>query len=138
MPGLFDRLQSEIEGRERQAGLSPVDLLDLPDAGRRVVQLLARQGELADAAIAEGLGLDAPALEPVLADLVERGFILRRAIRGIPHSRTYFGQRRAREVPLNIWDTLAERTAPEDTASQGAPRSPGEAPESGEGGDGGG
>ena len=39
MPGMFDRLRSDLDARDKMAGLTPMDLLDLPDVERQIVQL---------------------------------------------------------------------------------------------------
>jgi hypothetical protein len=113
MPGLFDRLQDEIQHRDKVAGLSPVDLLDMPDAPRRILLLLMRQGEMTLPALAAALGPDgedAAALEAALADLARQAFVLRREVAGqAPSYRTSFGQRRRRDLPLGLWSMLEGR-----------------------------
>ncbi|MCB0217202.1 MAG: hypothetical protein H6648_06045 [Caldilineae bacterium] len=110
MAGLFDRLQQDLEQREKMAGISPVDLLDMPDDLRTLVLLLSRKGELPLATLCELAGLTEAEATHLLGALEEKGFVLGREIKGVPHYRTYFGQRRRREVPLDIWASLSELT----------------------------
>jgi hypothetical protein len=125
--GLFDRIQNEVEQRERMAGISPVDLLDLPDDERELVLLLSRRGEMSLARLAELADKPAESCRSLLSDLEERGFVLVREIKGEAHYRTYFGMRRRREVPIDIWASLSDLT---ESGSE-----PGE-PKRGEDGDG--
>lgn len=128
MPGLFDRLQEEITHQDKVAGMSTVDLLDMEDGARQIVQLLMRRGELSLAAIAEALGPEGQDLEALatrLQDVVGQGFILRRDRDGEAFYHTAFGRRRRQALPLDLWAMLADRAdepaMPEDTdGAQGA------------------
>ena len=42
MAGLFNRLQDEIEVRDSQTGLSPIDLLDMPEQLAAVINRIPR------------------------------------------------------------------------------------------------
>ena len=46
MASLFDRLQSEIEARQRMEGITPADLLDLSPELRRIINMIMRQKEM--------------------------------------------------------------------------------------------
>ena len=46
MPGLFDRLQGELEAQEKAAGLSIADVLELPDQLRQLVNWMMREGDV--------------------------------------------------------------------------------------------
>ena len=125
MAGLFDRLQQDIEQRDKMAGISPVDLLDMPDDLRTLVLLLSRKGELPLVTLCELSGLSEAEATSLLGSLEEKGFVLGREIKGVQHYRTYFGQRRRREVPLDIWASLSELTQTEgedaDASTDSAP-----------------
>jgi len=43
MPGVFDRLQTKIEDRNGQGGITALDLADLPPALRKIMRLMLRQ-----------------------------------------------------------------------------------------------
>ena len=122
--GLFDRLSDELEAKERMDGLSPVDLLDMSRDLRNLIQSLARRGESTLAAIAEAIEQTPEATKELLSALEEKGFVLEREIRGEMHYRTYFARRRRREVSLNIWEALEDKTsAPESAEPSKAPDS---------------
>lgn len=42
MPGLFDRLKNELGGDEEPAGISPLDITNLPEDQRRILLWLLR------------------------------------------------------------------------------------------------
>ena len=114
MPGLFDRLQQDLDQRGKMADLGPADLLDLPGDERRVVQALARHGDLGLDRLAEVIGIAASALQGVLAALEEKGFVRPIEVGAERSYRTYFGRRRAGRVPIDIWERLAERLDAEE------------------------
>jgi hypothetical protein len=43
MPGLFDRLQTQINDKSREGGITALDLADLPPALRKIMRLMLRQ-----------------------------------------------------------------------------------------------
>ena len=51
MPGVFDRLQAELNSRERVDGINAADLLDLSPELRRTVQLIMRRKQMSLAEI---------------------------------------------------------------------------------------
>jgi len=46
MPGVFDRLQKEIQDKQREGGISALDLADLPPALRRIMRMMLRELQL--------------------------------------------------------------------------------------------
>ena len=60
MDDLFARMQEAMDRESPRAGVSPEDLIELPDDLRRLVQWVARKGDVAaeDAADALGVGVD--------------------------------------------------------------------------------
>ena len=109
MPGLFERLQAEIEQREKSAGLSAVDLLHLSDELRAIVQTIARQGQMSLADVAAAVGMPADDVAQLMAALEDKGFVFVREIDDQKVYKTSFARRRGRDVPLNIWDALADK-----------------------------
>ena len=110
MSGLFDRLQDEIDQRDALGGVSAVDLLDMPPNLRRLVQLLTRSGPLPAAAVGSQVGLDDAEVAALLAALAAKGHVRAEEVDGVVVYRVAFGRRRARAVPLDIWQALADRT----------------------------
>jgi hypothetical protein len=43
MPGVFDRLNKEIENKQQEGGITPLDLAELPPALRKIMRLMLRE-----------------------------------------------------------------------------------------------
>ncbi len=43
MPGIFDRLNKEIQDKQQEGGITPLDLADLPPALRKIMKLMLRE-----------------------------------------------------------------------------------------------
>lgn len=43
MPGVFDRLNKEIKDKQQEGGITPLDLVDLQPALRRIMRLMLRE-----------------------------------------------------------------------------------------------
>ena len=43
MPGVFDRLQRQIEDKQQDGGITALDLVELPPALRKIMRLMLRQ-----------------------------------------------------------------------------------------------
>jgi len=109
MAGLFDRLQSEIDRRERQEGVSALDLLELEPETRALVALVTRRGPLTAAEAAAESGLEAADVERLLDALEAKGFVRAEGVGAERRYRRFQGRRRGRDVPLGIWEALAEK-----------------------------
>jgi len=116
MSGLFDRLKEDLEQREKMAGMTPADLLLLPDDERRLVQALARGGDLSLEQLATAVETDSadPAdlagLRDALARLRRKGFARELVVDGREVYRTYFARKRSRGAMDNIWSQLQAKT----------------------------
>jgi DNA-binding MarR family transcriptional regulator len=109
MDSLFDRLQSEIEARQRMEGITPADLLDLSPELRRVVNTITRRGDMSLAEIVPELDMPPSELGRLLGTLVEKGFLRSFETEGELRYKTFFGRRQGREMPVSIWDALSEK-----------------------------
>ena len=117
MPGMFDRLQSEIDRRESVETLSPIDLLALEPELRAIVQVLMRRGDATAEEIGTACDLPADEAATLLDALVEKGMVVRTVGDvGAPRWRANLGRRLARAVPSGIWARLSASTEapPED------------------------
>jgi hypothetical protein len=43
MPGVFDRLNKEIQDKQQEGGITPLDLVSLPPALRKIMKLMLRE-----------------------------------------------------------------------------------------------
>ena len=106
MAGLFDRLQEDIEQRDKMAGMSPADLLMMPADEVAIIQVLARRGDLSLEAIVEALDLPEEEVLATLDRLREQGFARPLELKGGKVYRTYFARKRKSSSMGNIWDSL--------------------------------
>ena len=107
--GLFERLQDEIEEREKREAISPLDLLDLPEALRTLMQLIIRRGQATAHELAQEMEGSENALESMLQSLVDKGYLATVPGTTPPRYRPVLGRRRARELPSGIWDMLSKK-----------------------------
>lgn len=112
MSGLYDHLQDQLGDNDDQepTGLSPLDLLDLPDSQRKVMSFVLRgprskSGEVAHAALQEALS-EVDDLEATIVELVHSGWLI--AFGEAPDQcyRVNFRRKRGSQVSLNMWSTL--------------------------------
>ncbi len=108
MKGLFGRLQNELEARDKAAGLTIADVLDLPDALRNAVNWLMRQEDVTLCQVTEYLQQDEKDAQTMLTTLVEKGFVREFLVKGVPRYRVRIASRK-RELPPNIWHALDDR-----------------------------
>lgn len=108
--GIFDRLQAEIEAREKQDGITPADLLDLSEPLRRLMNRITREGEQTVAQAAEYVGQSPDEVAEMLDALVEKGYLEREQREGEWVYQTRFARIRGRQLPPGIWSALGERT----------------------------
>lgn len=97
--------ESAGEGHSKAPPRTMMDLLDLPDAERDLVQFLLRQGETDLSALAAHSGQEPAALRQTLEGLMEQGFLGR----GEGESwRALLAPKRARLSSRNLWAALEE------------------------------
>ncbi len=109
MGSLFDRIQSEMESRQKANGLSMADVLTLPDAVRHTFNWMMREGDVGLADVASRLGQDEETAQSEMTLLVERGFVREFQVRGETRYRVRLAPKRGRDIPLNIWQALGDK-----------------------------
>lgn len=107
--GLFDRLQSEIEAREKAEGLTMADVLALPDEQSKLLTWLINQKEASLYEIVNHLNVPEPEVRSMMDSLVEESFVREMPVAGVVRYKVRFARRRGRDLPLNIWQTLDEK-----------------------------
>jgi DNA-binding MarR family transcriptional regulator len=111
--GIFDRIQKEIDERDKQEGISPADLLDLSSLLRRLMNRITRQGEITVEGAAEHRGETLDNTRKMLNTLVEKGYLEREEREDGWVYRTRFARKRGRDIPAGIWSALGQRTKDE-------------------------
>ena len=108
--GLFGRLQDELNAREKAAGLSMADILDLPDPLRRLMNWLMRQEEAGLTEVAAFIQEDEAETLAMLDELTEKGFVRKLQISGKLYYRVRLASRRRSQLSLDIWQALDTKT----------------------------
>jgi hypothetical protein len=107
--GLFDRLQHELDAKEKTVGLSMADLLDLPESLRSLVNWMMRQDNVRLAEVATFLGQDEGTAGETLATLIDKGFVRELKLHGEMCYRLRLAPKRGRAVPLDVWRALDDK-----------------------------
>lgn len=111
--GLFERLQDEIEARDRREGIGPVDVLALPKDLRGLIQRIMRRGQVSAAELVQELKSPEEAIEALLQSLVEKGYLARVPETTPLRYKVALGRRRTRQIPTGIWSALADKVEEE-------------------------
>ncbi len=106
MAGLFDRLQDELDSREQQGGLSPIDLLDLPPTLATIIQKIVRKNGLRLTDIAAELEQSPEDTRKVLDELVEKGYIRRVEVKNELWYKAHFGRKADKVLHDSVWSAL--------------------------------
>jgi hypothetical protein len=110
MKGIWGRVQAEVDAREGRKGMSPYDLLELPRPERRLMRKLLRQQVISLGDAAAELEQTEAEAEKVLADLVEKTYLVEFEKVGEKHYKLLLARKQGKELPYNIWDDLAAKT----------------------------
>jgi hypothetical protein len=111
--GLFDRLQDEIDARGRQEGLSPIDLLDLPQGLATIAKKIVRKNGMSLTEIAEDMGQTPTEAQAVLDELVAKGLIRRAEVNEEIWYKAHFARKADKKLSLGVWSALDNILDPE-------------------------
>lgn len=93
MPGLFDRLQDEINAQEQHSNLSPIDLLDLPDGLADIIKKIVRQNGMKLTDIATDLQQTPAEVQTTMDGLADKGLVRRVEVRKEVWYKANFGRK---------------------------------------------
>ena len=108
--GLFGRLQSELDAREESPGITMADILTMPDDLRTLVNWMIRRGQVTFAEVCAFLTQDETATRQVIKQLLEKHYAIEFELHGETMYRVRLAPKRRREVPLNVWQALDDKT----------------------------
>lgn len=84
MPGVFDRLNKEIENKQKDGGITPLDLVELSPALRRIMKIMLRELQMTYPRLREVMDelpeaerLTPTSLDEALAALTEQFWLIR-------------------------------------------------------------
>jgi DNA-binding MarR family transcriptional regulator len=105
---MFDRLQRELKKRSKVEGITPADVMELPEPLRTAMNKIMRKGSMTLSELAAELKLKTAETRRLGQMLVEKGFLssIRRKADGEIVYQTRFVRKRGRSVPLDIWKAL--------------------------------
>ena len=116
MNKLFARLQSKIDKRNQEKGIRPADLLTLPPAQRRVMQLLLREVQLTYPEILTAVSALPPTqrispeeLDSTLSELTKANWLLRMGQDQLITYRVNLQHKPGSKVAADIWFALEDR-----------------------------
>ncbi len=107
--GLYDRVQGELEAREKSPGLHMSDLLALPDPVSGLLNWMIRQQQVGLADVAAFIRQDEECARTVLAELQDKGFVREIEVRGVMSYRVRLAPKRGKTMPSNLWRALDDK-----------------------------
>ena len=107
--GVFGRLQSELDAREKAAGLSMADILALPDELRKLVNWMLRQEEVSLQQLAVHVGHDEATTHAMVAELVEQGFVREVNLKSEHRYHVRLAPKKKRDLPADLWRALDQK-----------------------------
>jgi hypothetical protein len=106
MTGLYRRLQDEIEARNENKGLSPIDLLDMPEALAAVINKIIRRNGMKLEEIAAELDQSVEETKASLEELVKKGSVRRVEVKDEIWYKAQFARKADKVLSSNIWSAL--------------------------------
>lgn len=108
--GLFERLQDEINARDDMGGLSPIDLLDMPETMAIIINAIVRNNGLQLEKISELVNLPEPQAKKLLDELIEKGFVRKVRVKNKTWYKAQFKRKAEGSNRTGIWSILDEIT----------------------------
>ena len=131
MPGVFDRLQKEIESKGGEGGITALDIADLPLTLRKIMRLMLRELQLsrpqlteAITALPENERLAAKDLDEALKVLTSQGWLIRIGQGEKAIYKVNLRRKAGSKLASGVWNTLDEmlkRNLPGDSAPDAPP-----------------
>ncbi len=109
--GLFNRLQGELNARDKSAGLSMADVLALPEPLCTLVSWMIRKGQATLPEIKDYLKQDEAPVRKLLANLIEKGFVREIEVRGQSQYRVRLAPKKGQNLSRNLWGNLDDETS---------------------------
>lgn len=116
MPGVFDRLQKEIENKESEGGITALDLADLPPTLRKIMRLMLRELQLSYlqlietvAALPENEQLTRKDLDEALDTLSNQSWLVRIGQGEKAIYKVNLRRKAGSKLASGVWNTLDEK-----------------------------
>lgn len=116
MPGVFDRLNKEIENKQKDGGITALDLADLSPTLRRIMKIMLRElqmtyprlGEVMDG-MPEAERMTRQALDEALATLTEQFWLIRIGEGEKAIYKVNLKRKTGSTLAAGIWSSLDEK-----------------------------
>ena len=92
--------------QDRQTGLNPTDLIDLPDDQRGLIQHLIRRGQASAAELSLELNRSQDIIEAILQGLASKGYLAQVPGSDPPSYKAVMQRKRVRPIASSLWDKL--------------------------------
>lgn len=113
MPGIFDRLQNEIENKQKEGGISALDLADLPPALRKIMRLMLRELRLSYPQLTETIAslpdeeqIPLPKLDEALEVLSRQSWLIRIGTGDKAIYKVNLRRKAGSTIATGVWNTL--------------------------------
>jgi hypothetical protein len=102
--GGFDRMQQDLDKRVKVEGITPLDVLELPEPLRTAMNKLMRKGSMTLSELTAELNIEMVEARQLGQLLVEKGFasLVEQQADGEIVYRVRLGRTRGRSVPLDL------------------------------------
>jgi hypothetical protein len=116
MPGVFDRLNKEIESKQKEGGITALDLADLSPSLRKIMKIMLRElqmtyprlGEVMDG-MPEGERLTRTQLDDALSTLTDQFWLIRIGEREKAIYKVNLKRKTGSTLAAGIWSSLDEK-----------------------------
>ena len=116
MSSLFDRLQNELEDRDKEGGITPLDLADLPPQLRKLMRLMLREVEMTRADLGKAVQsmpeadrLNDEELDQSLAALVKQSWLIASGEGDSIRYRVNLRRKKTVDLDSSIWNALENK-----------------------------
>jgi hypothetical protein len=116
MAGVFDRLQTKIEDKQKEGGITALDLADLPPALRKIMRLMLRRLKMSYPQLCETMDalpeadrLSRDDLDKALEDLTRQSWLIRLGEGEKAIYKVNLRPKSGSALASGIWSTLEDR-----------------------------
>lgn len=116
MPGVFDRLNKEIQDKQKEGGITPLDLADLPPALRKIMRLMLRELQMnyprlreVMESMPEAERLSRDELDAALSSLTEQFWLIRIGTGEKAIYKVNLRRKEGSKLAAGLWTKLDER-----------------------------
>ena len=107
--GSFDRLQNEIEAREKSPGLSMADILNLQEPLAGLVNWMMRQPQIDLPGVMAFLEQNETQAQALMQQLVDKGFLTEIEKGGAHYYRVRLASKKVGKLSDGVWNSMDKK-----------------------------